>query len=391
MMRDTVQPSPFEQLVRAFPVMIFCLYVAFGGFVASNIHHNLDPRGSPLGYDFSAFYEAAQFAKNGHAVDAYDDGAMIAAERSSFPGNTTRLPWNYPPTFQLLLTPLAALPYVAAWVLWSVGLYAAYAVLARAIVPPQRLWLMLLFPGAAINLLVGQNGLLSTVLIGGGVLLLDRRPWIAGVMFGLMAYKPHLAILIPLVLLCGRAWRALAATIISGIAFVALSAAILGTAPWQAFIDKTLNAPAIFQSSSSDWHSIPSILILARSLGLSGGVSAALHWIVAASAAIGAMWVWRQTNDARLRAAALAAGTLLVSPYLRIYDLAPLILPIVALARGERGRPKIAEWILVAVAWVMPAVLLFGPAWIQGGPLVIAALMGVILWRTSEISFQRQL
>ena len=282
-----------------------------------NSHGRLGPNGTPLFYDFSAFYQAAGFADAGHAARAYDDGAMLAAEQAAFPGATLRLPWNYPPTFQLILAPLGALPYVAAWLVWSSALYGFYALLARQIAVAGQRWLVLLAPGAAVNLLVGQNGLLSTILMGGGVMLLRSRPIVAGGLLGLMTYKPHFAVLVPLVLICGREWRALGAAVVSGAGLALLALAVFGVDPWFAFVHKAIEPSSIFSSSSSDWRSIPSVMIMARTLGASAGLGAALHWSVAAAAAFGTFWVWRKTDDGLLRAAALATATLLVTPYLQ--------------------------------------------------------------------------
>jgi hypothetical protein len=183
------------------------LYVLFGCLVAANIHHRLDPSGAPLFYDFSAFYQAGRLADEGRPAAAYDDAAMVAAEQAAFPGTTARLPWNYPPSFQLLMAPLAALPYGAAWLVWTLALYGLYALLARRLAEPGRRWLLLLAPGVAVNLLVGQNGLLSTLLLGAGVLGLARRPLVGGALLGLMSYKPHFAVLIPLALVAVRQAR----------------------------------------------------------------------------------------------------------------------------------------------------------------------------------------
>src|SRR5205814_7022046 len=103
---------------------------------------------------------------------------------------------------------------------------------------PNVLVFLLLAPGAAVNLFFGQNGILSTVLLGGGVLLLGSRPILAGVLLGLLAYKPQLAVLAPFALLAGREWRALAAAILSQIALGLLSLLVLGAEPWFAFFDK---------------------------------------------------------------------------------------------------------------------------------------------------------
>jgi hypothetical protein len=247
---------------------------------------------------------------------------------------------------------------------------------------------VLLAPGAAVNLLVGQNGLLSTVLIGGGVLLLRPRPIVGGVLLGLMSYKPHFAVLVPLALICGREWRALGGAIASGAGLLLLAVAVLGIDPWLAFLHKAAQPSAIFSSSSSAWRTIPSVMIMAGSLGLDARLSSVLHWSLAAAAAIGALWVWRKTGDGRLRAAALATATLIVTPYLRVYDLALLILPISVLLPGVETEIGIGELATVFAAWLLPAVLLFAQPsiQIQVGPVITVALMGLILWRSVRTS-----
>ena len=243
-------------------------YGAFAIIAASHTHNRIGLGGSPLFYDFSVFHTVGAMANAGHAADAYDDAKMIAAERAAFPGDTLRLPWSYPPTFQVMLMPLGALPYVMAWLVWSGILYGFYVLLARRLTDvPDKLVFLLLAPGAAVNLFFGQNGILSTVLLGGGVLLLGSRPILAGVLLGLMAYKPQLAVLAPFALLAGREWRALSAAIVSQLVIMLLSLAILGVDPWLAFLDKLAHPASVFSSSSSDWRAIPSVMIFARTIG----------------------------------------------------------------------------------------------------------------------------
>jgi hypothetical protein len=383
---DRASPSPVGggRVALILAALILGVYVLVGVVFAMNSHGRLGPNGTPLFYDFSAFYQAAGFADSGHAARAYDNGAMLAAERALFPGASLRLPWNYPPTFQLMLMPLGALPYVAAWLVWSCVLYGLYALLARQIAVAGQRWLVLLAPGAAVNLLVGQNGLLSTILMGGGVMLLRSRPIVGGALLGLMSYKPHFAVLVPLVLICGREWRALAAAIASGAGLALLALVMLGADPWFAFVHKALEPSSIFSSSSSDWRSIPSVMIMARSLGVGAGLSSGLHWIVAAAAAVGALWVWRKTSDGQLRVAALATATLLVTPYLRVYDLALLILPVMALLPSAEDERRTIDLAVGCAAWLMPAVLLFSHSSVQLGPVVSVALMVLILLRVSR-------
>lgn len=357
------------------------LYGLFALVVASHFHHRLDPSGSPLFYDFSAFYEAGRFADAGHAALAYDDKAMIAAEQAAFPGVTTRLPWNYPPSFQMATAALAALPYAAAWIVWTGASVALYAWMAARLVGWRSAWIVALAPAAAINVLVGQNGNLTAALLGAGVLLLERRPFVGGLVLGLLSYKPHFAVLAPLLLLVTRQWRALAGAIVSGAALVAASLALLGEAAWLAFIAKSLH-PAVFSSSSSDWRNIPSVQILARTLGLPGLAAAALHGLAALGAVAGAAWVWIRRSEPRLRAAALAAATLLATPYLRVYDLALLALPIGVLAMDEDA--SLSERAILALAWLLPAYLLFGRPQLQIGAIATLAVMGLTVWRAAQ-------
>jgi len=354
-------------------------YISFVMVAATHTHNRVGLGGSPLFYDFSVFHTVGAMANEGHAAESYDDAKMIAAERAAFPGNTLRLPWNYPPTFQVMMMPLGAMPYVAAWLVWSGILYGFYVLLARRLAEaPNVLVFLLLAPGAAVNLFFGQNGILSTVLLGGGVLLLRTRPILAGVLLGMISYKPQLALLAPLALLAGREWRALGAAILSQLALILVSVALLGTEPWFDFLYKLAHPAAVFSSSSSDWRAIPSVMIFARTVVLGTGASSVLHWTIAAIAAAIALWTWHRTKDSRIRMAVLAAATMLVTPYLRSYDLLLLILPIAVMLRGPTGW---AEKLVLFAAWLMPGSLMFLPSPVQVAALVSAAVMGLLVPR----------
>ena len=376
------QISSFRGGRIAFLILVgltLATYIAFSMVAALNTRDRIGLGGSPLFYDYSVFHTVGAMANAGQAADTYDDAKMIAAERAAFPGNTLRLPWNYPPTFQLMLMPFGALPYVVSWLVWSGLLYGFYALLARRLADePNRLLFLLLAPGAAVNLFFGQNGILSTLFLGGGVLLLSSRPILAGVLLGMTAYKPQLALLAPFALLAGREWRALAAAIVSQVLFMLLSLAILGAEPWWAFWYKLLHPAAVFSSSSSDWRAIPSLLIFARTLGLGSFAGNLLHWSIAGLAAAGALWTWHRTKDGTLRAAVLAGATVLVTPYLRAYDLMLLILPVGALLRFQTN---LVEKAIIFAAWLLPGVLMFVSVPIQFGALVSLSLMIAVLAR----------
>lgn len=379
-----VPHSPARRIIVATLIgLTIAAYAAFVTVAALNTHNRIGLGGAPLFYDFSVFHQAGILANAGHAADAYDDGKMIAAQHAAFPGNTLRLPWNYPPTFQLMMMPLGALPYIPAWLVWTCLLYGGYAFLIWRMVPdPRHRCFLLLAPGVAVNLFFGQNGVLSIVLMGGGVLLLRSRPVLAGILLGMLAYKPQLALLAPLALIAGREWRALAAAVISQAALTGLSVAVMGLAPWTGFLQKVAH-PATVLSSSSDWRAVPSMLTFAKTVGLDGQVSALLHWIIAALAAGAVLWVWWKSKDSLVRLGALATGTLLVTPYLRAYDLALAVLTIAVLL--PRARLAIPEKAIISAAWLLPAYLMFVPPQVQFGSLIAAALLTIFAWRALSV------
>ena len=152
-------------------------------------------------------------------------GNMPASRRSSawrhrsIAGSIRRSFFSSPPRWRCL-------PYgaaLAAWQAVTLGFISWRS--ARFVSPSPRLrregrdecasprgsesWTALLlavaFPAVLVNLGHGQNGFLTAALLGGALAMLDRRPIVAGILFGLLAYKPQFGLMIPLVLGGGRA------------------------------------------------------------------------------------------------------------------------------------------------------------------------------------------
>src|SRR5207248_327842 len=156
---------------------------------------------------------------------AYDYARVSAVQLGALPWREGAavpiFPWHYPPMFLIIVAGLALLPYGTALAAWLAATLLAYPATVRAI-PPDRPAIMaaLAFPAVFVNLGHGQNGFLSTALLGGGLLLLGRRPALAGFLLGLLAYKPQLGLLLPLALLAGSHWRAM---IVAGLTVIAMA------------------------------------------------------------------------------------------------------------------------------------------------------------------------
>ena len=162
----------------------------------------VDRNGKPLGTDFSNVYAAGVLTLEGRPGDAYDPALQHAAEKKVFGPATPFFGWHYPPFFLMAAAALATLPYAWALFAWMALTIPAYLAAVRAICPrPETLLIATAFPAAFINLGHGQNGFLTAALLGGALLWLDLRPAVAGVLIGLLAYKPQFGLLIPLVLL----------------------------------------------------------------------------------------------------------------------------------------------------------------------------------------------
>ncbi|MGH6877008.1 MAG: glycosyltransferase family 87 protein, partial [Rhizomicrobium sp.] len=218
-------------------------------FLAATAHGINDYKGRPLGTDFSNVYTAGVYVREGQPAAPFDPARQQAGEERIFGKATPFYGWHYPPFFLLLAAPLAFLPYISALLVWQLSSFALYigalALLLRKGPAPalvgDRAWIMLAlaFPAVFVNLTHGHNGFLTTALLAGGIALLDERPVVSGILFGLLAYKPQFAVMIPLVLAATARWRALSAAALTVIALAALVTALFGFDVWSAFLAST--------------------------------------------------------------------------------------------------------------------------------------------------------
>jgi Glycosyltransferase family 87 len=214
--------------VRAVAAMALVAFVLALGYLLVTAHGTLDRYGRPLGTDVSNVYAAGEMALEGRAAEAWDWAAHYRAQQALHGDpNVPFYGWHYPPPFLLVAGLLALLPYLAALFVWQAATLAAAAAVVRAIVPGRTALLAALgAPVVFICLGHAHNGFLTAALFGGGLLLLDRRPFLAGLLFGCLIYKPQFALLIPPLLLVAWQWRAIAGAIASAAALTGLTLAI---------------------------------------------------------------------------------------------------------------------------------------------------------------------
>lgn len=389
--------ASFQQLPWLTPQrMVLYSAVMLFFFVAPAITVLLNPRLMDaahwfVGGDFMCPYAASTAALHGNAASVYNLHRLAPLE-SAVTGDSGVMGgegFYYPPTYLLLVLPLSLLPFVVSWLTFeAITLLGYLAVLRR--IAPRRIawWLAIAFPSVAMNFVYGQNAFLTTALLGGGLLLLESEPYVAGTLFGLMTFKPQLALLIPLALIAGRRWRAMAATAASTILFAAASTAVFGGSIWIAFLGSIHFAQkVVMESGTVGFSSLVSVFAAVRMWGGNVHLAYACQGMIAIYAALAVIWVWRSDRRFALKAAALGAGSVMVSPYVLQYDLVLLALPIawVAMDGLEHGFMPYDKLVLL-LTWFMPrySYSLSKVAGIPIVPIATIALMTIILRRANR-------
>ena len=348
------------QRLRAYSLILIGAYAVALVWLVATSHGGVDYAGRPLGTDFSDVWTAGRLALAGHPASVYDPAAHYAAQQAAF--HDPKIPfygWHYPPMFLLAASLLALLPYLAAVVAWQGLTLPLYLGVMRGIVPEKGAALIALaFPAVYMNLTHGQNGFLTAGLIGGGLMLLDRRPWLAGVLFGLLAYKPQFGVLLPLALLAEGRWKTIAAAGVTVIAAAGLTYLLFGQETWRAFFANTaFTRHTVLENGGAGFWKIQSIFAAVRMWGGSIGLAYAVQMAAGACAAVAVVLLWRSRADRRLKAAGLIAGAFLCTPYGFDYDfmaLAPAGAFLISYGL-ERGL-KTSELCALALAFAAPIV-----------------------------------
>jgi hypothetical protein len=377
-----------QRRVRDYALIFLAVYVIGGTwYYAGGQSMLIDRRGQPLATDFVTTYAAGVMARDRNAAEAYDHARLHAVEKAVV--DNQDIPffgWYYPPIFFLVAFVVALLPYVTALIALQIATFVPFALVVRRIADHKLALLALLaFPGTFVNLGHGQNGFLTAALLGGGLLALRRGPVLAGALFGLLAYKPQFAILIPIALIAGAHFRAFVAAAATVVALSAVSALLFGVDAWHAFLASTgVTRALVLEQGGLGWEKIQSVFSVVRSLG--GGVTLAyvVQTIVSLPVAAAVAWIWRGRAPMAVKASALCVGTLLATPYMLDYDFVVLALPIAWLAReGIDFGFKDWEKSVLCLAWLLPLASrgIASASGAQMAPVVLLALFVVILRR----------
>lgn len=382
---------------RAYARVVFAVVLASAvGWVALS-SGGLDRQGKPIGTDFVGFYTASRFALAGHPELAYDVGAHWAAQRALFGPKLGYTAFFYPPPALMIYLPLALAPYFVSLTVWLTASGLAFYRVLRGYLPSLDAVMFLAFPAVFMNAAHGQNGFLSAALLGGGLLIMERRPRLAGLCFGAMAFKPHLALAIPFVLIFARRWATLGAAAVAAAVFCFASLVAFGSSTWTAFFTDASFARAALENNLVGDEKMQSVFASVRLLRGSLALAWGAQILTALSAVATVFLLQRRAFRTAAEAPAVVCAGLLASPFVLDYDLTLLAIPLVWLL-GEGGRSVFLpyEKALMALAFALPLVsrIVAGAFGLPLAPLTIAALFLLILrraltpsaWKSAQIA-----
>lgn len=349
-------------MMACFALLI--LHVAF--FPAAWLGHwwIIDDKGLGIPTDFINVWSAGKLALEGHAADAYDwalqKQLQISILGQSYPGNFA---WHYPPPFLFVATILASFPYVVAYMAWPLISFVPFAFVMRGLVGRPFGWLLAAaFPVVLVNTLIGQNGFLTAALVGGTLYLMPIRPVLAGICLGLLSYKPQYGLLFPLVLIVASQWTVFVTAGIVAILMAIASWAVFGAEAWLAWWHWLPMASQAFLSEGrAPWGKMQSIFATVRFFDGTEHFAWICQWTMTALVACALVALWRSRVRYSIKAAGLATGTLLATPYLFLYDVMVLAIPValfvrVGLKSGFRKYELPALGAILALLFIYPLV-----------------------------------
>ena len=312
-------------------LMFACVILwAFGVFGTSR---------PPIASDFPSFYGAGTLVWAGTPHLAYDQAAHWQAERAAGGANVPYTYFFYPPPYLLLCAALACLPYMVAYVLFEAVTLVLYVLVTRRIAAIGGwAWAVpaLAFPAVYWTLGLGQNALLTASIFGAATFLTDSRPGRAGVLFGLLSYKPHFGLLVPLALAAGGHWRVFfsAAATVAGL--IAVTTALFGVDTWRDYLTAFAASGSVYASGKIMLAGYVTAYGAARLIGLAHEAALGVQVMASLVVAVIVVRLWYRGASLPLRAAALLAGTVLSVPLALLYDLLLVGVCVAWLARAAR-------------------------------------------------------
>ena len=350
--------------------------------------------------DYLAHWTAGQMVLDGNASGLYDPAVQHLTQSREI-GDGDLVWFISPPFMALAYTPFALMSYGIGAAVWLVINLACLAMAVRLMRPfaPRLfehhfMWVLIILASTepVFELLgTGQDtGLTLLCWVGGIRLMMAKRDAPAGIVFALGLLKPQLFILVPIVLLVQRRFRALAAWAVTATILAAASIGLVGfdgVIDWLRVPSSNFYASLVQTTQAWKLEGLPSLVKFLfppqwRSIGtLMSVFTAAAALLVFARQTLRAY----RTDTSELGMWMLAIlATCVASPHLFVYDLVIVQVPILYLVEHHNSRTvRLACVAAFVLTWISPSlyVLVHAMPW----PLTIVsaawtAIPLVVLW-----------
>ncbi|MGY5809333.1 glycosyltransferase family 87 protein [Rhizobium sp. LEGMi198b] len=337
-------------------------------------------------WDFTNLWAGSLMALKGHVAYLFDVAAYRQELRMLLSPLLPDHEWSYPPSILLIGIPFAALPIFPAYILWTLLTLLLLFLAAKLL--ELNLWarmLIIISPAAMINMILGQNGALTTALLLFGLSLAPRRPIIAGIFFGLLTIKPQLGVLVPFCLLAGGNYRAIFSACVTTLVLIGTTGLLFGFDVWSLFLTETRPLMTeILEAPFPQGYQVnaTTFFMLARSLGFGLSASYMVQALFSLVAIVAVLWLWRGKTvvDHPARVCLTAVLTLVAMPYGYSYDTIPMNVAVVYLFFTRRS-----ALLLLLIVWLYP---LFNQQMVRHVaslgvlvPTALATWMLVLAWR----------
>jgi hypothetical protein len=377
---------------RQFGILDFALWTALAllscGLIAMDLRDAQGfvlPQGNMIGRDFLNAWAGARLALDGQVHDIFVPQLYLRDLQWLLGRHVAFHAFSYPPTLLLFLWPLGLIGYIPALLIWIVVTGAAYLTAARQYLRPEKvsLWLAALLPAAFVNVWAGHHGFIFSAIWLAAFAAIGKRPMVAGLLIALLTLKPHMGLLIAVLLLVRREWRTIGWATAGTVALVAASAAVFGVEAWMNYfrLIAPLQTDLLTKGAGTYLRMMPTPFVSFWMASHSTMVAIVAH-VLFALAALGLL----------LRAAIHRAGweqlglmaataTFLTLPYAFNYDMEVVGIAATLLLYGKSGPSDVLARLSALLAVATPILVFVANG--AGVPLLPFALL-CFLWTQSK-------
>jgi hypothetical protein len=333
--------------------------------------------------DFSLTYVGARIVHQGMGTRLYDMTLQKRLRDSLFQ-NPSPLFFEHPPFEALVLSPLAALPFRSAYLIWSLlnaGVWLSLIFRLRRFLPWPRedlgyLLLWLLFAPLGVALYQGQSSLLLLALFAISFAFLKRtNEFTAGLAIAFGLFKFQFVLPFALIFLFRRRWRFLYGFVTTSFFWGVLSFIAVGWRGLKGYVSFVLaigsNPQDVSYGSAVDMPTIYGVLfaIAGHTLSHTGLNIAVAILSVLLLGFVAWQWQTREPNLCQeLMFAAAVAASLMTGAHMFTHDFSPLALAMFLTAAqfssahfpgGKFLGIRLGMYIALLLFWIFPIYFVF--------------------------------